>query len=50
MMVVLLLLELVVVDVEMLNEKVHLTKDVVLVMVLLDKDDDDDDDLLLDFD
>jgi hypothetical protein len=42
--VVLLLLELVDVDVEELNERVHLMRDVGLVLVLLDNDDDDDDD------
>jgi hypothetical protein len=44
--VVLLLLELVDVDVEELNERVHLMRDVGLVLVLLDNDDDDDDHLL----
>jgi hypothetical protein len=46
------LLELVDVDVEKLNEKVHLMRDVELVLVLLDNDDDDDgdDDHLHDFD
>ncbi len=46
------LLELVDVDAEKLNEKVHLMRDVELVLVLLDNDDDDDgdDDHLHDFD